>query len=106
MKSLIQKIYERDLLKMTYHYMENNCKHFAASIFNLANEKLKCSVGIRSEDLPHPFAGHVMKKSHRIVDSFTEAMLESLSVDVRPSAHRERTDDQLPYFTFEFTERD
>ena len=51
---LIKVICDKDLLRKKYHFMTENCKQFAAEIFNSCSFG-KCSVGLRPlVDLPHP----------------------------------------------------
>ena len=52
--NLIQVIHGKDFLTKEYHFMMENCKHFAAEIFDHCSNG-SCSVGFGwFADLPHP----------------------------------------------------
>jgi hypothetical protein len=49
---LMKTIYDERLLSAEYHFLTENCKHFASAIFNKSSSG-SCSVGLIG-DLLHP----------------------------------------------------
>ena len=52
-RHLAEHLYRENLVLYDYHWLNNNCKHFAAKVFNRINADGKvCTVGVGG-DLPH-----------------------------------------------------